>query len=318
MSMVRRSAVDCLRRAGLSLRANWVLVPLALLQGLCTLLLFLLSLLPPFLVLGGRALLDVDWTVEGAEIWLRQLLAAASSQPLALTLALVASLVVGTLAMIVWAWFEGGIYGVLVAAERQALPDAQDRAGGVAWFAATTGRDFAGWGGLYMWRYFWWLQIGLAFALGLLLLYTLIALGAVLGYEAWGGAAAYGIGCGGALPFLFALFVLVLWNQTSPPAVALPESGAARGTGAGFRLIGRRPGAVLLVFLCWLVLFVVVAILFWVFDLAFGLGTGSLVQVSAMGLVLGLVEWLVNACIGVFGRAAFTSLVAAEAREIVR
>lgn len=316
--MIRRSAADCLRRAGLSLRANWALVPLVLLQELCTLLLFLLSLLPPFLVLGGRALLEVEWTVEGAEIWFRQLLAAASSEPLALTLALVASLVVGTLAMIVWAFFEGGIYGTLVAAERQALPDAQDRSGGVAWFAATTGRDFAGWGGLYMWRYFWWLQIGLGLAFGLLLLYTLIVLGAVLGYEAWGGAAAYGIGCGGALPFLFALFVLVLWNQTSPPAVALPESGAVRGTGAGFRLIGRRPGAVLLIFGCWLVLFLVVFLLFWLLELVLGLGESSALAPTPAGLAVGLVEWLVNACVGVFGRAAFTSLVAAEAPEIVR
>lgn len=316
--MTRRSAVDCLRRAGLSLRANWALVPLVLLQELCTLLLFLLSLLPPFLVLGGRTLLDVEWTVEGAEIWLQQLLAAASSQPLALTLALVASLVVGTLAMIVWAWFEGGIYGVLLAAERQALPDAQDRSGGVAWFAATTGRDFTGWGGRYMWRYFWWLQIGLAFAFGLLLIYALIVLGAVLGYEAWGGAAAYGIGCGGALPFFFALFVLVLWNQASPPAVALPDSGAVRGTGAGFRVIGRRPGAVLLIFGCWVVLFLVVFTVFWLVDTVLGLGDSTILAVTAVGLGVSLIEWLVNACVGVYGRAAYTSLVAAEAPEILR
>jgi hypothetical protein len=316
--MTQRSAVDCLRRAGLSLRANWALLPLTLLQELCTLLLFLLSLLPPFLVLGGRSLLDVEWTVEGVQLWLQKLFAAASSQPLALTLSLVASMVVGTLAMIVWAWFEGGIYGVLLAAERQALPDAQNRSGGVAWFSAMTGRDFAGWGGLYMWRYFWWLQIGLAFALGLLLLYVLIVLGAAFGYEAWGGAAAYGIGCGAALPFFFCLLVLVLWSQTSPPAVALPESGAVRATGAGFRLIGRRPGAVLLIFVCWVVLFVVVFTLFWVLDLVLGLGDSTFLTVTAVSLFLGLVEWLVNACIGLYGRAAYTSLVAAEAPEIVR
>lgn len=316
--MTHRSAVDCLRRAGLSLRANWALLPLALLQGLCVGLLFLLSLLPPFFVLGGWSLLDLDLTVDGVQLWLQQLFAAASGQPLALTLSLVASMVVGTLATIVWAFFEGGIYGVLLAAERQALPDAQNRSGGVAWFSAMTGRDFAGWGGLYMWRYFWWLQIAFALLLALFLAFFLITLGTAFGYESWGGGAAYGIGCGGSLPFLFATLVLTLWFMTSPPAVALPESGAVRGTGAGFRLVGKRPGAVLLLFAVWLAAFLAVAVAFWLIGALFGLDEPSTSGRLGAGLAVNLIEGILTLGLALYRRAAYTSLVAAEAPEIVR
>lgn len=317
--MMSRSAVDCLRRAGLSLRANWGLVWLSLLQSVVVGVLFVVSLVPPFLVLGGMALLDREWTAAAAEEWLLGLGAALAGQLVPLALAIVASLLLGFLAVLVWGWFQGGIFGTLVAAERQALPDAQNRAGGASWFRTFSLPEFTGWGGRYAWRFFWFFHLSLTIGLLLMLVAVLIVFGVVLGYETWGGGAAYGIGCGAALPFLFVLFVYALWSVTAQPFLAKPGCGVMRAAGDGLRVIGRRPGAVLLIVLTLLVLGVGLAITLWVGELSIGLLVESR---FAAGIVLfalfAVVRMVINAALGVFASAAFTSLAVAEAPEGAR
>ena len=78
---MKRSAIDCLRRAALSTRANAGLVLLALLQSFLFTVLFVVSLLPPVLVLGGMALLQGAWTAEALEEWLAGLADRARRQP---------------------------------------------------------------------------------------------------------------------------------------------------------------------------------------------------------------------------------------------
>jgi len=317
---MQRSAIDCLRRAALSTRANAGLVLLALLQTFLFTLLFVLSLLPLGAVLGGTDLLSRDWTVGAIEEWLAGLESGAALPGMVpVLLALLASTLVGLLAVLVWGWFQGGMLGVLVAAERQVPHGAENRAGAWRWFRTFSLRDFAGWGGRYMWRFFWFFHLTATVCLLLVLVAALIAVAAGAGYQTWGGPAAYGIGCGASLPFLFAAAVYVLWNLVAQPAVALPESGTARGARMGLKTVGRRPGAVLLVFLS----FLVVSILAWIGISVVQMAAGVVVPDDTLSWVLvyvffSLIQWLASSLLTVYANAGYASLVVAEAGEASR
>lgn len=314
-----RPAIDCLRRAGLSLRANWGLVLLTVLQNLVVGLLFVASLVPPFLVLGAAALLRGGWDAAALEEWASNVAAGLAGQYGALALAILASILLGLLAVLVWGWFQGGIFGTLVAAERQALPDAQKRAGGAQWFRTFGWREFSGWGTRYVWRFFWFFHLSLTIGLLLMLVALLIVFAVVFGFERWGAGAAYGIGCGAALPFFFALVVFGVWNLTAQPAVALPESGVLRGAAAGLRVIGRRPGATLLIVGVLLVMSLTIGLAVFVTEASLGvLVSDQMAAWVVLYVLLNLLQWLLSTAIGVYGRAAFTSLVVAQAPEVLR
>jgi hypothetical protein len=179
--------------------------------------------------------------------------------------------------------------------------------------------EFSGWGGRYVWRYFWFFHLSLTVGLVLMLVATLVLVGVGFGYEAWGAGAAYGIGCGAALPFLFALLVFGFWSVTSRPFLALPEGSVLRAAGAGLRIVGRRPGAVLLVVGTVLIAGIAIALGLWVVQASIDLATSG--ATAAWGwqfASLLLLPMLVDSALSVFGDAAFTSLAVAEASEVVR
>jgi ABC-type amino acid transport system permease subunit len=271
------------------------------------------------LVLGGMALLQGAWTAEALEEWLAGLATTLGATLVPLLLSLLASLLLGLLSVLVWGWFQGGMLGVLVAAERQAPPGAENRSGAWRWFRTFSLHDFSGWAGRYMWRFFWYFHLSLTVCLLLVLAGSLIVLAASLGYQTWGASAAYGIGCGASLPLLFAGIVYVLWNLVAQPAVALPESGTVAGARVGLRLVGRRPGAVLLLCLAFFVLSLVVGIAVSVMQMAAGLvtprGTLSWALVYAL---FSLLQWVASSLLSVYANAAYSSLVVAEAEETPR
>lgn len=309
-----QTAIDCLRRGFHSTRANWGLLPLKVLQDLLFTVLLLVSFLPPVVVLGGMALLDEEWSEATFQEWLLGLPDELAARLAPFALSVLASLVLGVLAVIVWGWFQGGLVGTLVAAERQAVPRAEDRTGGWRWFRTFSLRDFSGWGGRHVWRFFWFFHLAVTVSLLFVLLLVLLIFGAAMGQEAWGAGAAFGIGCGGSLPLLFLLVIYFLWFSAAQPAVALEGSGPVRGSVLGLRVVGRRLGGS---FLVGLAVFVVAV--------TFGMGLG-LTQ-AAVGMVLEerFAAWLVtyliftliqivgNAAITVYLLAAFTALVVAEA-----
>jgi len=311
---MKRTAIDCLRRAALSIRANFGLVWLRLLQELLFAVLFVASLVPPLVVLGGAALFEGEWSEAALEGWIAGLGDQLAGVALPLTLAVLASLVIGLLVVMVWGWFEGGVLGVLVAAERQAVPGAEDRAGGWRWFRTFSLRDFSGWGGRYLWRFFWFFHLAFTVLLVLLLLMLLLVLGAVYGGESWGPGAAFGIGCGGALPLVFLFLVYALWFNVAQPAVALEESGAVRGSSLGLRIVGRRLGASLLILLVAIVAAVGVGLFFSIGQWTAALfAQDSFTALITIYLVFGLLQMVVGAVVNLYVLAAYTSLVVAEA-----
>ena len=154
----RLSAADCLRRGWANLSANWELVFLQWVQLLLVAALLAVSLVPPLAVIGslgaGRAL--------------------GRAVGPSLLLALVALLALWTLALLVYSFFQAGTYGILAAADRQALPGGRRSP---LFFRTFSLRDFLGWGGRYVWRF---AGAGLLFGGALLLLATVAAQGARL------------------------------------------------------------------------------------------------------------------------------------------
>ncbi len=313
----RRSALDCLRRGALSTRANWGLVFLALLQNLLLLALLVASFLPFLVVLGGFGVLRGNFeNPEAFEGWLEGLGRLAGQRLPALGLGLLASMVIGVAAVALWGWFQGGIMGTLVAAERQAHPRAQDRAGAWRWFKTLSGKDFAGWGGRYMWRYFWFFHLYVTCALLLLLVFVLLALGVGFGYESWGVGAAFGIGCGGALPLVFLLLVFALWYLAALPSVVVADGRVIGGASLGLQVIGRRLGGSLVLAAVLFVASLVLTLGLWVFQTAVNLLLQDRVVlwVTFYAVVM-LFQWCVNSLLNVFGLASFTSLVVAADQE---
>ena len=75
----------------------------------------------------------------------------------------------------------------------------------------------------------------------------------IYGGERWGGPAAVGIGCGGALPLGFLLVASSLWSLLAVADAARRESGTLAAARQGLRVLGRRLGAIVLIFGFWLI-----------------------------------------------------------------
>lgn len=243
MSAMRLSAADCLRRGWTNLAANWELVLLQWLQSLVVLVLMVLGLLLPVVALGADALGSGRSAAKVLEVATARL--GRLSPPV--VLASVAMLAVWLLSVLVHSWFQAGTYGVLTSAERQALPG---RRRPRLLFRTFSLRDFSGWGGLYLGRYFRLLLVfwALALPLGAAVLVWLISLG--VGGEVWGKPAVLGMAFGGLLPLGFLFLVAGLWSHVAQADLAREGSGARAAARRGLTVLGRRLGAVfLLVFL---------------------------------------------------------------------
>ncbi len=302
----QRSSFECLARGFSSLRANLPLVGMVWLQQLLVTALTALGLLVPVLVVGWDRFrgLGEAWPSSPERVF-EDLLAAIGPLALPLAAALLATSLVWLVAFLVFSWFQGGLYGVLMAAERQAPPGR-----GHGWRVFRTYRlaDFAGWGRLYLWRYFWFWNLYWVVVTVWLLLVLVLAVGTVAGGRTWGGAAGFGIGCGGALPLFFLLVVVALWGWLTAPDLAREGTSVRRSARKALEVLGRRPGAVLLLALVFLATVLVVAGVFLPFSWAIArfAAPGAPAYLVGQG-VLQLVQWLVTGLVTV----AFAGAVAA-------
>jgi len=177
----------------------------------------------------------------------------------ALLLALAAMLAVWTLSLLLHCWFLAGTFGILAAADRQALPGSRRSRN---FFRTFSLRDFLGWGARYVWRFlglfacFW----GALFLLGVAVVVWLVS--TLAGGGQWGSPAALAIGCGWFLPLGFLVLVTALWFGLAQADLAREGSGVRAASRRGLDVLGRRLGAVILLFALILLAALALAIVF--------------------------------------------------------
>lgn len=314
---MRLSTFDAVRRGLANLRGNAELVGVQFAQTVVTLLFVFGGLLLPVLAIGAANLEDLAVlaqleTAEPEEVLglFAGLLEAVSANPGRLAAALVGTLIVWTVGLVVWSYFQAGIYAVLAEGDRQAPPGRMP----ADVFRTFGWRAFHAAGARHTWRFFWLTHV----VLTAVLLAWALMLGAVLlaanSLEGSNPQAMILLGCGAALPFLLLLLLSACWVYLAYADAARPESGVWKAAGNGWKVLGERLGAVVSLF----VLIVAVAL---AFGLVFGLGNvvvGLLVAESAVlsmafQIVSMFVQWFVNAVMTVAAAAIFIALVRSEA-----
>jgi hypothetical protein len=306
---MRLSAAGCLRRGWTNLSANWELVLLQWLQSFAVTALMALGVFLSLLIVGAN-LLRADWSA------VHELQRQASRLSPALLLALVALLAVWLSSLLLHCYFQAGTFGILTAADRQALPGARrDR----DFFRTFSLRDFLGWGGRYVWRFFGVLAVFgiLLFGLGGAALLWLLS--TAVGGGQWGGPAALGIGCGGALPLGFLALVAGFWFHLAQADLARDGSGVRAASRRGLAVLGRRLGAVIALFLLTLVAALVLAALF--FPLATAADTllsGAPLLRTLVRFLLLLLQSLPNTLLATLLAGALVALVRSETPSEIR
>lgn len=304
---MRLSAADCLLRGWTNLSANWELVVIQWLGSFLVLVLLALGLVLPLVILGIDVLAS-----QGVEDVLRRL---AELRP-GLSMALVAMMAVWLLTLLLHCFFQAGAFGVLASGDRQALPGPRRNR---LFFRTFSLRDFFGWGGLYVWRFlgvrvlFW----GLVMALGAAVLFWLVFLG--VGGSQWGSSAAFGIGCGGMLPLLFLALVLTLWFQVAQADLAREGSGVRTASRRGLHVLGRRLGAVAILFILFLGATIGLSIVFFpVTAVADALLSGSPGWRTLVRLVLFLLQSLPSTLLTMVLAGSLVALVRSETLAEIR
>lgn len=307
------SAFDSIHRGLVNLRANWELVLVQFLQILIGSVLILAGFVPPLAVLGF-AELDVistsgkDWVAlmdsavglvtRGREAWIL------------LLASILLSAAIWTMALLIYCFFQGGIYGVLMAGDRQA-PAGKPL--GWAWFRTFSVRHLRGWGSRYLWRYFWLVNLFLAIATIWIVVPVTTILLSIWGEARWGPAASFGIGCGGFMIFAFSLFVLVFWFSLAQADLAREESSVLQATRQGLLILSRRLGAIFVLAVSGTVVSVSVTVAMVMIGTLgqFGLGRGLAPQL-AWQLTFNLAQWLWSCVFGVAFVAILVALVRSE------
>ena len=306
---MRLSAAGCLRRGWTNLSANWELVLLQWLQSFAVMALMALGAFLSLLIVGAN-LLRTDWSA------VHELQRQASRLSPALLLGLVALLAVWLSSLLLHCYFQAGTFGILTAADRQALPGARrDR----DFFRTFSLRDFLGWGGLYVWRFFGVLAVFgiLLFGLGGAALLWLLS--TAVGGGRWGGAAALGIGCGGALPLGFLALVTGFWFHLAQADLARDGSGVRAASRRGLAVLGRRLGAVIALFLLALVAALALAALFIPLSTAAdSLLSGAPLLRTLVRFLLLLLQSLPNTLLATLLAGALVALVRSETPSEIR
>jgi hypothetical protein len=306
---MRLSAAGCLRRGWTNLSANWELVLLQWLQSFAVMTLMALGVFLSLLIVGAN-LLRADWSA------VHELQRQASRLSPALLLALVALLAVWLSSLLLHCYFQAGTFGILTAADRQALPGARrDR----DFFRAFSLRDFLGWGGRYVWRFFGVLAVFgiLLFGLGGAALLWLLS--TAVGGGEWGGPAALGIGCGGALPLGFLALVAGFWFHLAQADLARDGSGVRAASRRGLAVLGRRLGAVIALFLLTLVAALALAALFFpLATAADSLLSGAPLLRTLVRFLLLLLQSLPNTLLATLLAGALVALVRSETPSEIR
>ena len=313
---MRLTAIDCVHRGLLSLRANWQLILVQWLQTLVLVVLTVAGFLPPIAALGLFELMPFEGTPEDWSGLFNEILSRVPQDVggfLPLALSVVGASLIWLLAFVVYCYFQGGIYGILVSADRQAAPGHPK---GWQWFQTFNFKDFRGWGSRYTWRYFWLINLIVLVMFVWAMVFVGVAGMAFFASQRWGAMAAFGIGCGGLIPLFFGTLVLALWSSLAMADLALEDSGVWIAARRSLQTLGRRFWAVLLM----LILVVIAGLIGSVFFVPVSLGLDLVLRdqfiVWAIGRALvTLLQWAWSGAVTVGFAAAMVSLVRSEVTQ---
>jgi len=308
------SATDAIRRGLVNLRANWELILFQLLQTLVVMVLVLVGFIPPLAVLGFGELDLVDasvadWTSVMASA--AGLVARGREAWVLLLASVVLSSAIWLMATLVYCYFQGGIFGVLMAGDRQAPPG---KPRGWSWFRTFSARHLRGWAARYLWRYFWLLNLIVLIAtLWLVIPFVLILL-TMWGDARWGSSAALGIGCGGAIPVIFSVFLLAFWVNLAQADLAREESSVLQAARQGLLILGRRLGAVMILAVAGVIVSFSFTIAMAVAAVFVDIASGAALELGGH-LALSLVEWVLGSVISMAFLSILVSLARSEAPQ---
>lgn len=313
---MRLTAIDCVHRGLLSVRANWQLILVQWAQTLLLVVLTFAGFLPLVLALGLHNLMPFEGTPEEWSGLFNDILSRVPQDLggcLPLALALVGATLIWMVAFLVYCYFQGGIYGILASADRQAAPGHPK---GWQWFQTFNMKDFRGWAGSYVWRYFWLVNLIVL----VMLVWATLSLGLVglafFASQRWGAVAAFGIGCGGMVPWFFGTLVLALWSNVAMADLALEDSGVWLAARRSLQTLGHRFWAVLLL----LVLVVIAGLIGSVFFVPVSIGLDLVLRdqffVWAIGRAfLTFLQWAWSGAVSVGFAATMVSLVRSEVTQ---
>lgn len=307
------SAFDSVHRGFVNTRANWELIFFQWLQALLAGILIVVGLLPPLAAMGfarptGMSSWPADWpSVLGG---FSSVLQRGVDSWLLLAVSLVVTTAIWLVATMVYCFFQGGIYGVLSAADRQAPSGAARNS---QWFRTFSSRDFRGWGSHFMWRFFWLFNLIVLVSTIWLVLPLLLVLGSVWSGEMWGGGAGFALGCAGAIPVGFTLLTLAFWGSLAQATLVGQDTSVGEAARSGLRILGRRLGTVLFIFVVVvfgsIVASIVVSALSVLVTLV--LSRWEVLKITA-DLLVWMIHWGISSAFGIALAAALIGLVRNE------
>lgn len=307
------TSFEALGRGLLNARANWELIVVQLVQLLAVTLVMVLGLVPLFAALGVGSIAAIPEEPEELARWLVDLFARTS--PASLLAGVTGLLLIWLVAMLVYSYFQAGLFGVLVSAEHQAPPGSVSEA---RLFRTFRAGDFFGWSRRFMWRLFWFFNVFGAVALaGVLLVVVFIALVAFIGGR-YGAVSGFTIGCIGALPILFALVAFSLWAVLAQVELVRPGAGFWPAQRQALEVLGRRLGAASLIWLIWVGFSVILGLAFGVVSMVVEIGlSASGVAKALTTLMLTVLQWAVGAVLTLCMGAACAALARSALRTEV-
>lgn len=257
-----RRTLDCLILGATRL---WAHRPLVLWLWLETALLALMTvggLMLPLAVAGveigpwlsGEALGEPGKLLAAYQVWVERLTEQGWGDLVpdspAMISALVGMVLLWTLALFVWCFFQGGLYGVLTRSEL----GGRGRRSPVDRGSRTADVSFLDCGRRYLWRFFGLLHLYLLYLILIQGVWVLVVALAVRSWMAWGEAALLAVGCGGTVPLVLLTTAVTLWFLLARADLAHPASGVRRARLRGWEILKRRPGASLVLGAFFLVL----------------------------------------------------------------
>jgi hypothetical protein len=313
-------AIECIRRGAYNARANWELVVAHWIGLVVTAVLMIASVMPFVLILGISAFAGLGElkTPDQISSWVGDWLTRVWSDLFTISaptmLALVAALALGTLGLVVWCFFQGGLYGVLTAGDRQAPAGPP---GDWRLFRTWSADNFRGFGAHLAWRYFWFVNLALVVTTLIVGAFLALILLVAAGATSMGPAGALAVGCAGIVPIFLLLLFTGMWAWLAQADLAADDGGVGRSARRALRILGRRLGGVLLIMLLAIVASVVLAMVFLPASMIIGLATRESFGASlVLRALLTLVQWGIGGVVNVAVAGTAVALVRDERREL--